>query len=202
MLDENLKVPKEEAKIYPPIPKNVYQVQLLDITLKDAVGKFAKPGEKVFVFQFTLLAGKDGENDLRGRNIWNNFVPTALYIGKNGKNALYQIVEAIQKREITQEEEAEGLTGAFLNTLIGKQLKIFVDHKAKKDGNGVWDTITSYMPVEAELTLLSDDEKEEARVKVNDDKKEQQTQEEPETGGHVEEPPTDMDIAVDNLPFE
>jgi len=175
MIDNNYQIPKEEKKEYPPLPKNVYQVELLDISLNDAKGKFAKPGEKNFAFQFTLLAGKDKDGDLRGRNVWNNFVPTALYIGKNGKNSLYQIVEAFLGRDLTPEEEATGLSGSLLNSFIGKQIKVFIDHRIK-DGK-TYNNITSYMPIETPYNSLTDDEKENAKVKV---KKEEVKQEEPE----------------------
>ena len=171
MLENNLTIPKEEAKVYPPLPKNVYQVELLDITLKDATGKFAKEGDKNFNFQFTLLSGLDGENDLRGRSVWASFVPTALYFGGKGKNELYQIVEAYLGRDLTQEEEANGLTGEFLNSFIGKQIKVFIDHKpSKNDPSKIYNNITSYMPSEVPLNSLTAEEKEMARVKNKDEK--------------------------------
>ncbi len=164
MIDNDYQIKKEEKKEYPPLPRNIFQVELLDIELKDAKGKYAKPGDKNFTFQFTLLAGRDKEQDLRGRNVWNNFVPTSLYIGKNGKNTLYQIVEAFGGRELTPQEEAIGLSGELLNGFIGRQIKIFVDHKLS---NGkIFNQITSYMPIEQSLAPLNVEEKENARVKV------------------------------------
>jgi hypothetical protein len=172
MIKEDREIKKEEAKIYPPIPKNIYQVELLDIDEKDAVGKFAKEGDKNFVFQFTLLAGKDKEQDLRGRNVWDNFVPTSLYIGKNGKCSLWQIVEAFLARDLTPQEQAEGLNGKLLNSFIGNQIKIFVDHKLS--GEKIFNKITSYMPAESLLPSLTDDEKDKARVKKQEEPKEEE----------------------------
>jgi hypothetical protein len=197
MLDNNMTIHKEEAKVYPPLPKNIYQVEILDINLKDAKGKYSKPGDKNFSFQFTLLHGKDKENELRGRNVWSNFVPTALYIGKNGKNDLYQIVEAVLGRELTLEEEALGLTGERLNSFIGKQLKIFVDHKTKDDKT--YDNITSYIYTEEVLTPLNSEEKENARVKKNDDKKEQ-TEISQERTSH-ENNEIEEELKMENIPF-
>jgi len=197
MIDPNFQVRKEEAKTYPPLPKNVYQVELLSIDLKDAKGKFSKPGDKNFQFQFTLLEGKDKDESLRGRNVWNNFVPTTLYIGKNGKNALYQIIEAFERRELTAEEEATGLSGDFINSMIGKQVKIFVDHRVK---DGVtYNNITSYMPAETSLPSLNDEEKEKARVKEKkSDPIKEQYDEVVEQSGHVEDLP---EIDVSQIPF-
>ena len=163
-ISNEYQITKEEKKFYPPIPKNVYQVELLDISLNDAKGKFAKPGDKNFSFQFTLLSGSDKGESLRGRNVWNNFVPTTLYIGKNGKNSLYGIVEAFLGRELTPQEEAEGLTGEMLNSFIGTQIRVFIDHRVK--GDKIYDTITSYMTADSKDVGLTDEEKESARVKV------------------------------------
>jgi hypothetical protein len=163
MINDDFKIVKEEKKEYPPLPKNVYQVELLEINLNDAKGKYAKPGEKNFAFQFTLLAGKNKEVDLRGRNVWNNFVPTSLYVGKNGKNSLWQIIEAFLGRDLTQAEEAEGLNSKMLNNFIGKQIKIFVDHKLS--GDKIYNNITSYMPAENQLEPLTAEERDNATVK-------------------------------------
>jgi hypothetical protein len=201
MLDDKMHIPKEEAKVYPPLPKNIYQVELLDISLRDAKGKYAKPGDKNFSFQFTLLEGKDKDNDLRGRNVWANFVPTALYIGKNGKNELYNIVEAFLGRELTLEEEAKGLSGLFLNTLIGQQVKVFVDHRFDKvDRTKIYDNITSYIAATQRLTPLTAEEKEKAKVKA---KSEPEPTNEPEPteehmAGHVED---QIGSALDKIPF-
>ena len=175
MIDDNFQILKEEAKIYPPLPKNVYQVELLDITLKDAKGQYAKPGDKNFSFQFVLLAGEEANKDesgneviesLRGRSVWDNFVDTTLFIGKKGKNSLYQIVETYLERELTREEEAKGLTGAFLKSFIGKQIKVFIDQvPSKKDSNIIYNNITSYIKADSQLTPLTEEEKENSKVK-------------------------------------
>jgi len=196
-LDNNMTIPKEEGKTYPPLPKNVYQVELLDIKAEDKP-KYKNPNEKetMLSFQFTLLSGRDESQEkeenknLRGRNVWKNYVQPSLYIGKNGKNALYQIVEAINKREVTREEEATGLSGAYLNALIGKQLKVFIDHR-EKDGN-IYDNITSFIPAETEMTPLTAEEKEKAMVKPKTD--ENQSADEQGTEEITE-------IKVDDIPF-
>ena len=161
MLDENIKCEKVEGKEYPSIPKDIYQVELLDITQKDAVGKFAKEGEKNFAFQFTILKGrdesqeKDENKELRGRNIWDNFVPTYLYIGKKGKNSLYKVCEAFIGRELTLQEEAEGITGKMLNEFIGKQVRVSIE--GKKVGDNIYDNIMDYYKATEQLTPLTDE---------------------------------------------
>ena len=168
MIEENLQVKKVEAKIYPPIPENIYQVELLDINIK-SVAKYKKPNEleDVLDFQFTVLDGKDkaGE-DLRCRNLWRNFVPTYLYIGKNGKNILYQILEAILDRELTQEEEISSIDTNFLNELIGKQCRVIV--KNKKVNDKIYSNIESFLPMETLMPQLTAEEKTTLRTLTQD----------------------------------
>ena len=194
-INESYQIKKEEAKTYPPLPKNIYQVELLDIEEREAKGKFSQPGDTNFSFQFTLLEGNDGGENLRGRNVWNNFVPTSLYIGKKGKNALWQIVEAYLGRELTQREEVEGLTGDFLNSFIGKQIKVFIDHNLGSDKKTLYNNITSYMPVVAFLPALTPEEKDKATVKNR--KQEPIANDDDEQSGHVE----DSEININELPF-
>lgn len=163
MIPSNYQVKYEEKKTYDPLPKNVYTVEILSVDMAPATGKYAKEGDMNFVFQFTLLDGTEKGESLRGRNVWNNFVPTSIYLGKNGKNSLWEIVEACIKRELTQAEVAYGLTGDKINSLIGKQLKIFVDHRVK-DGK-TYDTITSYIKSDGYLTPLTAEERDAATVK-------------------------------------
>lgn len=175
MLDTNLTVEKRETQDFKPLPENIYQVELFDISSdkRPTYDTRLKPEEEqeleiILKFQFTLLSGKDGEQDLRGRNVWANFVPTYLYISnKNGKNALYRIIEALLGREITIEEEAGGIDGTFLNNLVGKQCRIGTNHK--KSGEKVFDNIETYYPAEAELQPLTSEEKENAKVKEKED---------------------------------
>jgi hypothetical protein len=186
MLDENIKCEKVEGKEYPSIPKDLYQVELLDITLKDAVGKYAKEGDKNFAFQFTILKGrdekqeKDENKELRGRNIWDNFVPDYLFIGKKGKNSLYKICEVYLNRELTPQEEAEGITGKMLNEFIGKQCRVSIE--GKKVGDNVYNNITDYFVATEQLTPLTKEEKGDAEVKAKDKVKEEE-------------------IAVEDIPF-
>lgn len=171
MLDPNIKVEKKEAGNFEPLPENIYQVELLDITSEqratyDTRNKPEKEKimETVMSFQFTLLNGKDKGESLRGRNVWANFIPTFLYIStKKGKNKLYQIVEALLGRELTLEEEAGGIDGSFLNALIGKQCRVGTKHK--KTGEKVFDNIETFYKADDELTPLTEEEREKAKVK-------------------------------------
>ncbi|MEI9966197.1 MAG: DUF669 domain-containing protein [Candidatus Moraniibacteriota bacterium] len=154
MLPSNISFPVKEGKTFDPLPEDVYQVELLDIEMQEKPSYNDKSVmENVLSFQFVVL--DDGE--FRGRSIWRNFVPTFLYIGKNGKNALYEITEAIIKRELTQEEEA--MFGSdFINKLIGYQCRVVVKNKEGKEGK-VFSNIDSFMPAKSKADPLSDEAK-------------------------------------------
>lgn len=201
MIDNDIKCEKREGNEYPPLPKDVYQVELLDITSEekptyDTRNKEdnEKEYETVFSFQFTLLEGTDNSQEkdelrnLRVRNVWANFVPSYLYEGKKGKNKLYKIVEALQGEELSREQEAYGVDGLLLNSFIGTQCRISVE--PKQSGDKSFDNITDYLKANTQLTALTAEEREKARVKKDDEKKEEVSVEEK------------TEIAVDNLPLD
>lgn len=171
MLANNLPIVKKEASSFEPLPEDMYQVELLDITAEEKetynskIGKTTeKEYETILSFQFTLLDGDENGKSLRGRNVWANFIPSYLYVGKNGKNKLYQIVEALQGQSISPQQEAEGLNGAFLNSLIGKQCRVVTKNKANKEGN-LFTNIDSFLVAKILINALTQDEKDNAAVK-------------------------------------
>jgi hypothetical protein len=190
MINEEITIEKREKKEYPPIPKNIYQAEILDVNLNDAKGKFAKPGEKVFSFQFVLLDGKDKEGSLRGRSVWANFVQTYLYIGKSGKNDLYNIIEAVLERELELEEEAN-FDKNFVNSLIGKQLRLMIEPRVTD--KGTYDNVTNYLEASTKINALTSEEKEHSTVK---NKKEEVKEKQDEIADVPEE-----DIKVSDIQF-
>lgn len=175
----NISIEKKEAQDLKPLPETIYQVELLDITdeQKPTYDTRNKPEEEkvyetVLKFQFTLLSGKDGDENLRGRNVWESFVPTFLYISKkNGKNKLYQITEALLGHELSPEEEAR-MDTEYMNGLIGKQCRVGI--KNKQSGDNVYSNIESYYRAEQDMTPLTAEEKENATVKPKEDEEQKQ----------------------------
>ena len=163
MLTEKITIKKEERNAYPTLPDDKYQVELLDITMSEhQVYKQPDKKEKVFSFQFTVL--DDGEN--RCRNLWANFIPTTLWISqKNGKNKLYQIIEALLGSELTQEQEAK-LDTDFLTGLIGKQCAVMTEIKEGREKQ--FNNIIKFIKVAKNKLPLNDEEKEKCRVKPKD----------------------------------
>lgn len=163
MLPTGMKFEEKVGKSFEPLPEDVYQVELLDIELQEKPSYNDKSVmEKVLSFQFVVL--DQDERELRGRSIWRNFVPTFLYISsKHGKNALYQITEAIIKKELTEEQKAT-FGSDYINKLIGYQCRVTVKNKEGKEGK-VFSNIETFLPVKTKLPALTEEEKEKARVK-------------------------------------
>ncbi len=197
MINEDLSIEKKEKMEFKPLPEKIYQVEILDINLESRAtyDTRLKPDnekeyEKVLNFQFTLLNGKDGSESLRGRNIWENFVPTYLYIGKNGKNKLYRIFEAALGHNLTQEEEMT-LGKDQLNDLMGKQIAVVIKNQVK--GDKIYNRIESFVAVDDLLSPLTPDEKEKAAIKHKEEK------EIKEKMDKIEEMPADF---LNDIPFD
>ena len=210
---------KREGNLYPLLPKALYQCELLDVGTQENETYESKMGntkEKEYQtdikYQFTILQGRDENQDkeelkeLRCRNVWENYGYNYLFAGKNGKNNLWRIVEAFLGRELTQEEQANGISSDLLNTFIGKQINVSVETKVSQKGKS-FDKIIDYLKVNIQLTPLTDEEREKARVKVNDDKQEVNDTKQPQAG-HINdqappfgEPDQTIEDNVDNIPM-
>lgn len=163
MFQENFKIEKKVVT-FNPIPEDKYTVELVDIELKDAVGQFAQPDEKVFAFTFALLDGVDTKgNPLRGRLLWSSFVPTFLSISPRskkwpGKNELYRIVEAFTGQEMT-DELAEKFEANDLKGLVGKQCVVFTRNTQSNNSDKIFSNIYNYIAVKTPATSLTTEEK-------------------------------------------
>lgn len=158
-------IEKKEANSYAPLPENMYIVELLDVNseLRPTFDTRALPDdqkimETVFNFHFVLLDGEENGKSLRGRSLWHNFVPSYLYIStKNGKNKLYEVIEALQKQTISPEQEAFGISGKELNGFIGKQTRVATSNTTK--GDKTYSEIVKFYSNSPYVLGLSVDEK-------------------------------------------
>lgn len=202
MINEDISVRREDRPAFAPLPSAIYQMEILDINLVPSkrptyATKDFPPEkqvmEKNFKFQFTIL----DHRELRGRSVWNNFVPTTLWEGKNGKNDLWLILEAVLGHELTQEEEAM-MDKNFINSLIGKQLRIFTVNVTK--GDKVYDQCHQYLSVEMLLNSLTEAEKVKATPKKKEWKNESAGLGDVGEGQPVEFHKED-DVKVEDIPF-
>lgn len=197
MINENMTFTKKETKVYDPLPERSFTVELLDLIV-ERKPKYKKPDEIEDTLKcvFVILRGVDKNGDpLRGRFISRNYIPTFFYIStKTGKNVLYQIVEALLGRNLTPEEEAEGVTSEFINSLIGKQCGVIIKHKKKDDKT--FSNIESFFITDDRAEALSKDERNHL-LEIIEKQDEAKT-----SSAEIEASHSDEDeIAVDNIPF-
>jgi hypothetical protein len=171
MLNDDFKAEKKETVEFTPLPEDMYTVELLDVNPKKTatydtknLPDDQKEYETVLDFQFVLLEGTENGKGLRGRSVFLNYVPSFLYVSKkNGKNKLYQVVEALQGHPITPEQEAYGITGPTLNGLIGKPCRVVIVNTVKDQTT--YSNIDRLLPAKETYPLLTAEEKEKATIK-------------------------------------
>ena len=195
MNEENFSIPKKEGKVFDPVPDDKYSCEFLEVKAEKRPTyntRFMPPEQQeleyVLNFQFTIL----NSGEFRGRNLWANFVPAALYVGKKGKNTLYQILEALTGNDLSPELEAT-LDLSTIKTLIGTQINVFTAIIVK--GDKKYNNIIRFMPCVSKLTALTAEEKETARVKPK---------EATATPASVKEPqvaPDNSDPSLSEIPF-
>jgi hypothetical protein len=161
MIEQNFPIEKKEKTSYPPLPENVYQVELLDVSVEEKETTNRKDNtkklENFFKFEFGLLDGEENGETLRGRRAWLNYVPTYFYIGDK-KNKLYTVIETLLRREITTAEEAT-FDAMKMNDLVGMQCRIIIKHSLPNAKGAVYGNIDSLLKVSAILPRLTDAEK-------------------------------------------
>lgn len=197
MINEELTFEKKETKSFTLLKNDIYPVELVDVNIEEKQKYQSTEIEKVISFEFAVLSGKDVEgNDARTRLLSKNFVPVYLYISsKKGKNWLYKVVEALINRELTQDEEAKGITSKTLNFLIGKQCRVLLEKVAsKKDPQKFYSNISNILPIETPINSLTDEEK----LKIKEIKSGQVEKNDEFTSG-VDEIPEEL--RVENIPF-
>ena len=179
MLSKDLVTEKKEKMEFQPIPEDVYQVELFDITDRRVPQyKDKTQTETILDFQFVLLEGiRQDLSKLRGISIPRNFVPNYFYEGKNGKNVTMQIAEAITGRQLSDEEYAMWGTTAWENC-IGKQLRIVTVNNTKDDKT--YSNIKTFLPIKNEMEGLTKDERNKAeeyaeKQKERNEKKSEET---------------------------
>lgn len=162
MINQDRTFEKREAKEYPLLKNDIYQVELVDVNIEEKQKYQSSEMEEKLSFEFAVLLGKDADGgEARLRLLAKNFVPTYLYISaKNGKNWLYKVVEALIGRELNKEEESKGISAKTLDYLVGKQCRVLLEKVAsKKDASRFYSNISNILPADNQFTPLTAEEK-------------------------------------------
>lgn len=143
-VNSNVSVPEE--KIKPPVPADVYNVQIDDIEHEIKPSPFKKtdgtPEEDVNQFKIKFSVTDEGEYNERWITAW---VKNSLRAStKSKKPTLVQFLLAVTGEAFSPEQREE-INGDFLNGLIGMPLRVTTVVEKSKDGTKEYATITSFL---------------------------------------------------------
>lgn len=133
-----------KKKVYPPLPNDVYQFQVVDVT-ESLKASYNDPEEVEPALKFVLRCIEEGP--YYGSFQWVE--PTVKLVGGNKPSKLYSFLQALghefSKEQCTKQDEV--LTGEFINSLIGEQVRLTLSI-VKKDGDMVGrNKIEGFLPV-------------------------------------------------------
>lgn len=151
-ITKGLDVKTPEGKAFPAMPKGVYPFELIDVSLVEKKKYQSEELEMKIQFKFACIK----EGPYYGRFIWRD-VSQKLSKFKGGSN-LYNVLKGILNREITEEEIAnqkEVMGMEFYNSLIGTQLLLVVGQNTSEQTGKVFNSIDSYLPIEAKLPMYN-----------------------------------------------
>lgn len=159
-VDASLRFPEPKKLDLPLIPSDLYQVQLLDVTVKELENRKTREMEPKLSFKFAIL----DEGAWYGRFL---FVTSAMSL--NMKAHFFKMFPAIVGRQPTKEEIAaphKVFTGDFINSMINTQLRVMVSQEPlENDANTLRNKITSFAPVKAQLPAYDEEKAKQALSK-------------------------------------
>jgi|10_taG_2_1085330.scaffolds.fasta_scaffold211785_1 hypothetical protein len=136
------------GKEFEVLPKDVYQAELVDVSIKTQTKYQSTDEEDVFVFDFVLIE----EGEFYGRHMWKY---CSQKLSKyNGGSNLYKVLVGLQGgKDLTDKQFASPevtCSDDNMNALIGTQVRLSVGQKEKQDKT-LKNVIDSYLPVKEEL---------------------------------------------------
>lgn len=142
-IDNDLKITKKEGESFDPIPEGTYQVQVVDIKEKDSETKWGVKHK--FQFNCAIVEG-----EYAGRLVFVS-ANVSWFPGGNGNkpSTLYKFVQTIYAHyhKDIKVQDMEGITGAEINDLIGKQFIALV--KLSEDGK--YNNVTEYLKIKSPI---------------------------------------------------
>lgn len=148
MITKPLNVEGVAKKDYELLPKDVYQVELLDVEIKEQQKYQSQEREEVLNFTFVVIE----EGKFYGRRIWQTC--SQKMAGGQKQSNLYKVLAALEAREFTVEEcqnPAFLNDEKFMNGQVGKQLRLTVGQKTSETTGKLKNFIDSFLPVKATL---------------------------------------------------
>jgi hypothetical protein len=134
--------PKRTMREFPVITPGTYKAKITDIELKKDQPKFNKPEELEdrYNFKFEILEGQfAGETVLKNTSVSMN----AGYKGQ--PSGLFSLFCAAYSCVLT-DEEAQSVSVADINSLIGKEVIVSIVNKPSADGKRTFNNIKDIFP--------------------------------------------------------
>ena len=140
---EGKKVNVRSGGDFDPIPMDKYTVQIIDVNLVMQFNNFIGKEEEVLNYQFQILDDKpmpikEGEKEAqstRGKYLWKRVRPVV-----NNRSWLGKLGKAVIGRELTKEEIAD----FDVESVVGKQVDVMIEHSVSKDGEKTFSNIISF----------------------------------------------------------
>lgn len=138
---------KSEGGSFEPLESDVYQVQIVDIQLKENEYMGKKSKQLEFTSQVaTPLSDKDHGRQLKfwTSTTWN------MGGGKYSPSKLFTLVTSVYKhyKPDVSVKDMEEIQVSQINDLIGKQVRVNVVAKEREDGKTV-NKVESFLPIKA-----------------------------------------------------
>lgn len=141
-LSQPINVQSASQTDFKPLPKDVYAFELIDIELVTEKGYKTEEMVEKLKFEFACL-----EEEFYGRRIWQR--ATLKLTGGKKPSTLNILLSGVIGRQFTKDEldhPEKFLSAEFLNSLIGKQVRLALGQKPKEsDPSQVNNTVDSYM---------------------------------------------------------
>ena len=202
MIEDKFKIEVKEKEEYPVIPVDVYAVELIDASGEQVETYDSKQNpateaefETVYKFEFKFLEGVDDKGKtLVGTKIQKKFVPNYFWISAKGKNMLYQVVEAFKGSALT-EEEVKMFNVSVLNSYVGKQIRVGIEHK--QTAKGIYCNINTFYPAKFTPQTVQESQTSEKDAQTVDPNSVKY----PSNHVPVVEADDDSEIPLDQIPF-
>lgn len=127
---------------FSPVPMDSYTVQIADVNMISQFNKWRGEEEDVLNFMFIILDDKkmpeneEGkEESTRGRYLWKR-----CRISLNDRSWLYKLAKAAMGRTLTKEE----IDSFDPEAIVGEQVRVMVEQNESKDGQRVFNNITTF----------------------------------------------------------
>ena len=133
----NYNPPKREFKEFPVITPGIYKVKIGDIELIKDKPNYNDPTvlEDRYKFEFVIVEG-----DFAGQKVWKE-TSVSLNPGYKGQPSTLYTLFCAAYRCVLTDDEAQSVSVADVNSLVGKEVNLSIINKPSKDGSKTYSNV-------------------------------------------------------------